>query len=109
MKSPVIAVIVAGMVVVSGCNTSTGFTKENMSMAADVSKSMEYCIQDACFTRDDNGVAKGAALEGYADNQIRRGPCRNYSSEAIIDGKRQTVHGTACRQTDGSWKSVRVQ
>lgn len=31
-------------------------------------------------------------------------PCREYTMEAIIGGKRETVYGTACRQADGSWK-----
>lgn len=32
------------------------------------------------------------------------GPCREYTMDAIIGGKRQQVYGTACRQKDGSWK-----
>jgi surface antigen len=32
-------------------------------------------------------------------------PCREYTTEAWIDGKRQTVYGRACRQADGSWKA----
>lgn len=35
-----------------------------------------------------------------------QGPCREYETEAIIDGKREVVVGTACRQQDGSWKAV---
>ncbi|MES9870506.1 MAG: RT0821/Lpp0805 family surface protein [Sedimenticola sp.] len=31
------------------------------------------------------------------------GPCRDYTTEAIIDGRRETVHGTACRDADGNW------
>ncbi len=34
------------------------------------------------------------------------GPCREYSVDAVIGGKRDTVYGTACRQADGSWKVV---
>lgn len=30
-------------------------------------------------------------------------PCREYVTEAWIDGKREEVRGTACRQPDGSW------
>lgn len=30
-------------------------------------------------------------------------PCRDYTTEAVIDGKREVVHGTACRQPDGRW------
>lgn len=32
------------------------------------------------------------------------GPCREFTTEALIGGKRETVYGTACRQADGSWK-----
>lgn len=32
--------------------------------------------------------------------------CREYTTEAIIGGKRETVYGTACRQPDGSWQAV---
>lgn len=33
-------------------------------------------------------------------------PCREYTTEAWIDGKKQTVYGTACRQADGSWQAA---
>lgn len=32
--------------------------------------------------------------------------CRDYTTDAVIDGRHETVHGTACRQADGSWKSA---
>lgn len=32
--------------------------------------------------------------------------CREYTSQAEIGGRRQSVHGTACRQPDGSWEIV---
>jgi surface antigen len=31
-------------------------------------------------------------------------PCREYTVDAVIGGKPEKVHGTACRQADGSWK-----
>jgi len=34
------------------------------------------------------------------------GPCRDYTTEAVIDGRAEVVHGTACRQSDGSWHAV---
>lgn len=34
-------------------------------------------------------------------------PCREYSTTAIIGGKRQEIYGTACRQADGSWKVIK--
>jgi surface antigen len=32
------------------------------------------------------------------------GPCREYTVDAIIGGKKEKVYGTACRQSDGSWR-----
>ena len=34
------------------------------------------------------------------------GPCREYSTEAWIDGDHETVRGTACRQADGTWVTI---
>lgn len=34
------------------------------------------------------------------------GPCRDYTTEAIIDGQPEILHGTACRQTDGTWYAM---
>jgi len=34
-------------------------------------------------------------------------PCREYSMDAVIGGKTEKVYGTACRQPDGSWKTVK--
>jgi surface antigen len=32
--------------------------------------------------------------------------CRDYSVRAVVDGKRETVYGKACRQPDGTWRNV---
>jgi surface antigen len=32
------------------------------------------------------------------------GPCRDYTMEAEIDGRPETITGTACRQPDGTWR-----
>jgi surface antigen len=32
--------------------------------------------------------------------------CREYTKQATIDGRTRSVHGTACRQPDGSWQIV---
>jgi surface antigen len=32
------------------------------------------------------------------------GPCREYTIDAVIGGKREKVYGTACRQADGTWR-----
>lgn len=33
-------------------------------------------------------------------------PCREYTVNGTIGGKREKVYGTACRQPDGSWRTV---
>ena len=32
------------------------------------------------------------------------GPCREYTTTAVIGGKTEKVYGRACRQADGSWR-----
>lgn len=32
------------------------------------------------------------------------GPCREYTIDAMIGGKKEKIYGTACRQPDGSWR-----
>jgi surface antigen len=33
-------------------------------------------------------------------------PCREFTVDAMVDGKPGQVKGTACRQADGSWKEM---
>jgi surface antigen len=33
-------------------------------------------------------------------------PCREFSTTAVIDGQKETVYGTACRQSDGTWQTM---
>ena len=34
------------------------------------------------------------------------GPCREFSTVAEINGHRELVSGTACRQADGTWRTA---
>jgi len=38
--------------------------------------------------------------------QTAQGPCREYTVDSVIGGRMEKVHGTACRQADGSWRAV---
>jgi surface antigen len=38
--------------------------------------------------------------------ETAQGPCREYTMDAMIGGKKETVYGTACRQPDGSWRTT---
>ncbi|MFO7552873.1 MAG: RT0821/Lpp0805 family surface protein [Haliea sp.] len=31
-------------------------------------------------------------------------PCRDYTMQAVIDGRNETINGTACRRADGTWE-----
>ena len=33
-------------------------------------------------------------------------PCREYYTKAVIDGRTETIRGSACRQPDGTWHVV---
>lgn len=35
------------------------------------------------------------------------GPCRDYTTEVMIDGRREIAKGTACREANGSWRIVK--
>lgn len=35
------------------------------------------------------------------------GPCREYTVDASIGGRKEQIYGTACRQADGAWMAQR--
>ena len=37
---------------------------------------------------------------------VRDQPCREYTTDVIIDGRPQQMRGKACRQSDGTWRPV---
>jgi surface antigen len=38
--------------------------------------------------------------------QSAEGPCREYTMNTVIGGRPEKVYGTACRQSDGSWRAT---
>ena len=55
----------------------------------------------AAWNNPDTGVTYNVTpTQTY---QSSSGPCRDYTTEAVIDGRAEIVHGTACRQSDGTW------
>jgi surface antigen len=59
--------------------------------------------QPATWQNPNTGISYNVTPEKtyYADE----GPCREYTTTAIIGGKEEVVYGTACRQADGSWQA----
>ncbi|MGB8433170.1 MAG: RT0821/Lpp0805 family surface protein [Burkholderiales bacterium] len=39
-------------------------------------------------------------------HQSPSGPCRDFKTVTEIDGREEVVHGTACRQPDGTWRTA---
>lgn len=69
----------------------------------------------AALERGQSGVStpwrnpdNGRYGEVVPSKPYRRGPddCRDYSHTVYIDGRAQTMRGTACRNADGSWRNV---
>ncbi|HWI15055.1 MAG TPA: RT0821/Lpp0805 family surface protein [Burkholderiales bacterium] len=39
--------------------------------------------------------------------ETAQGPCREYTMDAVVNGKAERVYGNACRESDGSWHAQR--
>ena len=59
---------------------------------------------------DKNGITWNGSSGGKAAPPMNTadatGPCREFQTHIIIDGKSEPAHGTACRQPDGTWRVV---
>lgn len=60
--------------------------------------------QTVAWVNPDNGSRY--AVTPQQTYETASGPCREYTTDATIGGRRESVYGTACRQPDGSWKTV---
>ena len=60
--------------------------------------------QTVAWQNPDNGTTYNVTpIKTY---QREGRPCRDYTTTAVIDGQNQTLRGTACRQSDGTWKTI---
>ncbi len=63
---------------------------------------------------DKNGITWNSSAPSSRSKRAARpataaddsGPCREFQTHIIIDGKSEPAHGTACRQPDGTWRVV---
>jgi surface antigen len=60
--------------------------------------------QSSTWTNPDSG--NRYSVTPVRTYESAQGPCREYETEAYIDGRREVVVGNACRQSDGTWRSV---
>lgn len=57
------------------------------------------------WTNPDTGHS-GYVVPTAAYSTASYGTCRDYTHTIYVDGRSQTVNGTACRQSDGTWRVV---
>lgn len=61
--------------------------------------------QRVAWTDPDNGGRYQVVPERSYRNRDGQS-CRKYLTTALIDGYNQQVSGTACRQPDGTWRTI---
>lgn len=57
--------------------------------------------QPVAWTNPDNGNQYTVTPTRTYQEQSQ--PCRDFVTEAVINGKKETIKGKACRQSDGTW------
>jgi len=73
--------------------------------AACVTRALEHAEDGQDIVWDNS--ARDVRYEVTPTRTYQRGDgryCREYTSSAIVNGREQTVYGSACRQPDGSWE-----
>jgi surface antigen len=69
-------------------------------------QALEYTPSHQSTTWHNPDTGNQYAVTPIRTYETAQGPCREYETEAIIDGHREVVVGNACRQSDGTWKAV---
>ena len=112
----------------AGCSTTGGGASE-ATAARDLGPPSELVTgyigqqmsdQDVGRVRlalDGNGNNQPAVWQGAQGRTFKVTPirtfnsggsqCRDFDTQAKIDGRHQKIRGTACRQPDGSWRPLR--
>ena len=70
------------------------------------SDTLEYNATDASSSWHNPDSGYDYSVTPTRTYESAQGPCRDYTTEAWIDGRRETVTGTACRDADGSWRAA---
>jgi surface antigen len=61
--------------------------------------------QSVAWRNPDNGHA-GTVTPTRTYQTAQGSYCREFQQTVTIDGKQERAYGTACRQPDGSWRTV---
>jgi surface antigen len=107
----------AGKLIATGVGTTLGAViggslgrsldeRDETLMAGAQNDALEYAPPGAVreWRNADNG-RYGSVTPG-ARYQVNDYVCRDYSHSVFIDGRRELLRGTACRQPDGTWRPL---
>ena len=101
------AAIIAGTVAGAMIGGSVGRTMDG-SDRAKAQNAFEYnrSNEPSSWRNPDTGNSYTVTPTRTYTSQNTNQSCREYTTDAVIDGRHESVVGNACRQPDGSWKAV---
>ncbi len=101
------AAVIAGSVAGSLIGGSVGHTMDE-SDRTQAQKAFEYnrSNQPSSWRNPATGNTYTVTPTSTYNSQSTNQSCREYTTDAIIDGRHENMVGNACRQPDGTWKSV---
>ena len=100
------AAIIAGTVAGAMIGGAVGKSMdENDRMKAQHAFEYNRSNQPSSWRNPDNGNAYTVTPTSTYTAQETGQPCREYTTDAVIGGRHETMVGTACRQADGSWRA----
>ncbi len=62
--------------------------------------------QNIAWNNPDSGHYGSVTPTREGRDTVTGGACREYKTAVNVDGRQETATGTACQQSDGSWKVV---
>lgn len=101
------AAIIAGTVAGALIGGSIGRTMDsNDRMKAQNAFEYNRSNEPTSWRNPDTGNAYTVTPTRTYTSRDNGESCRDYTTDAVINGRHEIVHGTACRQADGSWRSA---
>ncbi len=100
------AAIIAGTVAGALIGGSIGRTMdESDRMKAQNALEYNRRNQPATWHNPDTGNSYTVTPTSTYTSASTQQPCRKYTTDAVIDGRHETLVGNACRQPDGTWQT----
>jgi surface antigen len=98
------AAIIAGTMVGAAIGGSVGQTMDEVDRM-NTARSLEAVRTGVPSTWRNPDTGNQYSVTPTRTFGTTAGPCRDYTIDALIEGRQETVRGTACREPDGSWRT----